>query len=75
MIGTKMKKHFNKGQWVISRFRAPWKGQIVEDSQWTEGCYIVRIMIDRHDNPMRKPKLMEISSGWLEPIKEPQRHL
>lgn len=60
-----MKHRLKPGQWVKSNFRAPWKGQVVEDGI-IENTYIIRVLIDKHDNPIRKPFLTQLDGAWLE---------
>lgn len=50
------------GDYVQSRFRAPWKGTVIglnKDIAW------IRIEIDRHGHDMRKQQLTHLNIGWL----------
>jgi len=61
------------GSWVQSRFRAPWRGVVVELIERTDCTDLARveIRIDRRGNPMRKPMIKTLDAGWLTPVAAP----
>lgn len=64
-----MKNSFKVGDFVQSRYRAQWKGTIVELSVYGDKDIVwVRQEIDRHGRPMRKQKWMSLNVGWLKKI-------
>lgn len=61
-----MRHIFKVGDFVQSRYRAPWKGTVVELSGQSDNRVAwVRQEVDRHGNPMRKQKLKRLHTSWL----------
>ena len=60
------KAAFYVGKRVRSRFRAPWVGTVLRESDATPQCVYVRVELNRRGCPMRKPITKHINVGWLE---------
>lgn len=59
-----MKDSLHFCQWVQSQFRSPWKGIIIEGPD-KGNCYLVKVLVDKHNNLMRKPVYKVLHRHWL----------
>lgn len=75
---------FKPGDWVASHFRANWKGVVEEVFQQTVDCPSgrynnitcqVRVLVDRHNNPIRKPFSKILHQNWLTACNNPNENV
>lgn len=69
MNTTEQENSLKEGDFVQSRYRAPWKGTVVELSGNADnGVAWVRQEVDRHGHPMRKQKWKLLHTSWLRKV-------
>lgn len=65
-----MRNALKVGDWVRSHFRATWKG-VVQGSGYCDNCVYVLVLIDQHNNPMKKVMIKHLNERWLTKIDPP----
>jgi hypothetical protein len=70
-----MKSDLRVGEIVRSRYRAPWRGVVLERLSNPPGCVLVRVTHDRRGRPIRKPArakhVRRLHQWWLVRIDDP----
>ena len=69
----KGKADIEKGDLVQSHYRARWKGIVLVLYPDT-GAALCLITIDRHNNPLRKPKKMRLHVDYLKLVERKGKH-
>jgi hypothetical protein len=59
------------GDHVQSRYRAPWRGEVVDLNPQT-GAATVQQTTDRHGNPFRKPRRVIYHCRWFRLLHRPR---
>ena len=64
---------FAKGDWVVSRYKAPWKGIVLSVEKRTKhqttksDLLTVRIIVDKHGKVLKRRMITTLDESWLDP--------